>query len=225
MMYLAGKSELLPPPGEHCIDRTFLAAFRKQHGLRRADFYTAMAAAAALAAAEDSCFQGRLPEETGIFVSGRFGPQNTTAKFLDELLTYPEDQLLAAAFSHSVHNAPASYIAQMLSLTGPILTMTRIRNTGIESALTSAAGFLAADYCSRILLIQVQESGYIEESLRKRNGTPDANRTEFAREHASALLLTRYETENRYGWINPAAPGQDHPESEESHEQDLTGRN
>ena len=198
MIFIAGKAERKPSPGERLIDRAFLSGFKKQHGMRRADFYTAMIVSAALEAAEDSCFRGTLPEETGILIAGRFGPQNTTAKFLDELLEYPEDQLLSTAFTHSVHNAAASYAAELLHLTGPAFTMTHNGKTIPEGPLAAVKACLETGYCTRILFLSAQESGYIDENLRRQRGKSSAE-ADDPRENVSASLLTIYENESKYG--------------------------
>ena len=201
MIFIAGNAERKPSPGEHLIDRTFLSGFKKQHGMRRADFYTAMIAAAALEAVQDSCFRGAPPEETGILIAGRFGPQNTTAKFLDELLEYPEDQLLSTAFTHSVHNAAASYVAELLHLTGPVFTMTHHEASVPAGPLATVKACIETGYCTRILFLSAQESGYIDETLRKQRGTilkaPD-----IPQERVSAYLLTNDEKESKYGPMN-----------------------
>ncbi len=198
MIHIAGKKELKPAPGERLIDRAFLTGFKKQHGMRRADSYTTMIAAAALGAVQDSCFQGNPPGETGILVAGRFGPQNTTAKFLDELLDYPEDQLLSAAFTHSVHNAAASYVAELLHLTGPVFTMTHTGTTVPEGPFATLNACFRTGYCSRILFLSAHESGYIDETLRKQHG-PGFGEPDDSPECVTAYLLTIYENESKYG--------------------------
>ena len=223
MIFIAGKAERKPSPGERLIDRAFLSGFKKQHGMRRADFYTAMIVSAALEAAEDSCFRGTLPEETGILIAGRFGPQNTTAKFLDELLEYPEDQLLSTAFTHSVHNAAASYVAELLHLTGPVFTMTHTGETVPDGSFATAKACLETGYCARLLLLAVRESGYIDENLRRRRGTGPVT-PEGARERAAGYLLTIYENESKYTLTE--LPELRIPEKGEfSHGENHTGRN
>lgn len=198
MMYIAAEEVLTPKSGEMLIDREFLSEFKKRHKMRRADFYTAMIAATALAAAQNSCFPGNLPEDTGIIVAGMYGPQNTTAKFLDELLEYPEDQLLSTAFTHSVHNAAASYVAELLHLTGPSFTMT-IGEDFIGKALFCVNACFETGYCSRILLITAAEHGYIDECLRLACAEETGKAGATAHEFVIAQLLTKYESENKYG--------------------------
>ncbi len=103
---------------------TFQAA-RKKYSLRRSDRYTALVLAAAgkvLDAVPD------VSGDTGVIVASSFGPHRTTCAFLDDLLDYREEDVMPTTFSHSVHNAAASYAASAFGLRGPEFTLTGFEN-------------------------------------------------------------------------------------------------
>ncbi|MEI3039345.1 MAG: beta-ketoacyl synthase N-terminal-like domain-containing protein [Victivallales bacterium] len=169
---------------------------RKRCGLRRADRYTAIAVAAAQEAAQDSPWRGKLPEDTGVIVAGFPGPHNTTAAFLDELLDYPEDQVLSAAFTHSVFNAAASYIALVLGVRGPEFSVTGVDDLLYE-AFASADSMFRTGYCRRILLVTVLEKGVLTSALEQAGFSASA-------EYALAWVLSADPEEARYGRIETA---------------------
>ena len=64
------------------------------------------------------------PESVGIILGTRFGPHKTTFSFLDDILDYNDTEVSPTKFSHSVHNAAASYIASVIGVRGPTITVT-----------------------------------------------------------------------------------------------------
>ena len=95
-------------------------------GMRRADRFSKMAVLAAWDAVEDSGIairggEGRL----GIILATAFGPQATAFRFLDEIIDHGDGRASPTLFSHSVHNAAASYVASALKSRGPTLTVTQ----------------------------------------------------------------------------------------------------
>ena len=185
MIYLAGHA-VIHAEADGKISRAMLSAIRKKSGMRRVDFYTVMQYEAARQAIENSVFKGNLPEDTGIIVSGEYGPQNTVSAFLDELRSYPEDQVLSSSFSHSVHNAAASYLAAAFHITGPELSQTGFEEPRL-SAFRNAEAFLLGGYTPRILLLFALEHGYITDEFRKTREIPP--------EYAEAFLLSADENE------------------------------
>ena len=187
MLYIAGAACLM---GEEMNAR--IAAVKKQCGIRRADRYTAMMVAASLEAVADSgC--GTLPEETGVIVAGFLGPHNTTGAFLNELLDYPEDQVLSTAFSHSVFNAAASYVAMALGLQGPEYSMTGIDDIFYEG-FASADSMFRTGYCRRMLCVTAFDKGLLTATL-EHIGFP------MPEEYAMACLLSADPEENRHGRV------------------------
>jgi 3-oxoacyl-[acyl-carrier-protein] synthase II len=128
--------------------------------LRRADRFTKMAVMAVDNALKDSSNKNINFENTGIIIATAFGPHNTTFAFLDELLEYGEKNVSPIKFSNSVHNAAASYIAQLFGVRGPITTISNFANP-VEEAFTLASCWLNSNMCENILLCTVDERGEI----------------------------------------------------------------
>jgi len=132
---------------------------------RRADRFSKMAMLAAWDAIHDSGFLENVKNETlGIIVATAFGPHESTFRFLDNLLDYGELGVSPTIFSHSVHNAAASYIASALSKKGPILTITDF-SFPFHNALILAKSWIKQKRCKYVLVGMVDEisqvMGYI----------------------------------------------------------------
>ncbi len=143
-----------------------LDEIRKKYRLRRADRYTLMLLAAAL----DALGETRPPDATGIVVASVFGPMRTVCAFLDDLLDFPEDQVLSSTFSHSVHNAAASYLAGHFGLHGPELSLAgfeRVYAGGWDTART----WIDTETCPAVLLLCAEEHGLMTDALSK-HGIP-----------------------------------------------------
>ncbi len=137
---------------------TFQAA-RKKYSLRRSDRYTALVLAAAgkvLDAVPD------VSGDTGVIVASSFGPHRTTCAFLDDLLDYREEDVMPTTFSHSVHNAAASYAASAFGLRGPEFTLTGFENLFYEALRTAE---LCGALCSRMLVVSVEENALMTEEI------------------------------------------------------------
>ena len=123
--------------------------------LRRADDFIQMAVisgSAAVAAAPD---RGLQPEETGVFIGTAFGPLTTNFESLGSLIDDGEGQISPTLFSHSVYNAAAGYVARLLHIMGPALTVT---NYGwpFLIALEEARVAVATGRIGRALVISVE---------------------------------------------------------------------
>lgn len=133
---------------------------------RRADRFCKMAVLAAWDALEDSGLQ--LGEDKkaslGIIVSTALGPHVTTFHFLDDILDYGDANVSPINFSHSVHNAAASYIASVLGSRGPTLTLTQFIFS-FQQALLLAKAWLDEGRCEYILLGCVDECGPVMEYI------------------------------------------------------------
>ena len=124
---------------------------------------------AALAAADDllTRWPGVRPgPSTALIVSSVLGPQGMISGFQDDLLDYPEDQVMAGTFSHSVHNAPAGGLSILLGLTGPSFSVTGMDRLFPES-LKLASSLLASGFCDSVLLISGEEKTPVSDALRK----------------------------------------------------------
>jgi hypothetical protein len=170
--------------GNICKDA--LQAVKNKYDLRRADRYTAIVVAAAAQACADAGFTGNAPVDTGVITATSFGPHRTTFAFLNDILDYPEDQVLPTTFSHSVHNAAASYVASSLQIRGPTITLTGFEDIWFD-ALESSAILLSSGYCRRILLIGAEELALLTQNLSQL--LPDRFPCKFM-EGAVALLLS-----------------------------------
>lgn len=134
-------------------DRTLLKK------LRRADKLSKMAVMAAAAALDDSgsVLTGK---RVGIILATAFGAHVTTFDFLDGIIDYGEAGVSPTAFSNSVHNAAASYIATTLDLHGPTLTVTAFRFS-FEAALQLADAWLAQGRADYFLVGAVEQYGEV----------------------------------------------------------------
>ena len=83
---------------------------------------------------------------------------------LDDILDYPEDQILPTKFSHSVHNAAASYLGAILNINGPAFAISNFESPLFE-ALRLADTLLAANLCPQLLLLAIEEHALLTQSL------------------------------------------------------------
>lgn len=128
--------------------------------LRRADKLSKMAVLAATEAMADSNSgsgehaRGRI----GIILATALGPHVTTFEFLDGLLDFGDAAASPTAFSHSVHNAAASYVASSLEIQGPTLTVTRF-SFAFQEALRLARCWLDQGRCDQVLVGAAEQYG------------------------------------------------------------------
>ena len=97
-----------------------------------------------------------------MIVASSFGPHRTTCGFLDDLLDYREEDVMPTTFSHSVHNAAASYAASAFGLRGPEFTLTGFENLFYEALRTAE---LCGALCSRMLVVSVEENALMTEEI------------------------------------------------------------
>ncbi len=127
----------------------------KIKGIRRADIFTKMAVSASNKACSEFEFNNE-DTKISIIVATLFGPHVTTFKFLDNLLDYSDSGVSPTTFSHSVHNAAASYIAVSLGIRGQSLTITSF-NDPLKQALILADAWLEFDQAKKIVVCYVEE--------------------------------------------------------------------
>jgi 3-oxoacyl-[acyl-carrier-protein] synthase II len=131
--------------------------------LRRADRFSKMAVLAACDAVKDS---GIVLEEggtsLGIILASAFGPQVTAFRFLDEIIDYGDSSVSPTLFSHSVHNAAASYVASALENRGPTLTVTQF-GLSFHQALVLGQAWIQEGRCDNVLVGSVEELGTVME--------------------------------------------------------------
>jgi len=131
---------------------------------RRADQFTKMATLAAYDALIDSGIPEQSKPKLGIILATAFGPHVTTFAFLDDILTYGDAGVSPTLFSHSVHNAAASYIALNLQTRGPTLTMTQFADS-FQQAIILAESWLKEKRCEYILVGTVDQVGKVMEYI------------------------------------------------------------
>ncbi len=137
---------------EWLVDRSAL----KQ--MRRADRFCKLAALAAHDTLNNS---GKFdPRRLGIVVATGLGPHVRTFEFLDGILDYGDTAVSPTAFSHSVHNAAASYIAEAWQISGPVQTLTDFE-FAFPQALQVARNWLSEEQVDAVLLGVVEELGQV----------------------------------------------------------------
>ena len=192
-----------PLPGAELFTPELRKAICERRGLRRADRYTVLAAAAAFRLAEEAGSALPPGDETALLTVTGFGPHATVFATLDDILDYPEDEILPTGFSHSVHNAAASYLCSALGIRGPVFALNGMENSFYE-ALGLAAVLLELQMARAVLLVGVEEQGLLPAHAPA--FAPERFRTDMA-EGALALLAGPDDGPGPYGTICPdAAP-------------------
>ena len=128
--------------------------------LRRADKLSKMAVLAAADAMADSSREDIDRKRVGIILATAFGPHGTTFNFLDDILDYGDSGVSPTTFSHSVHNAATSYIANALNIQGPTLTVTQFRFS-FQAALQLAKAWLEQGRCDHVLVGGIDHYGEV----------------------------------------------------------------
>ncbi|MCX5698245.1 MAG: beta-ketoacyl synthase N-terminal-like domain-containing protein [Candidatus Omnitrophica bacterium] len=131
---------------------------------RRADNFSKMATLAAFDALVDSSIPKQSKQKLGVILATAFGAHVTTFSFLDDILTYGDAGVSPTLFSHSVHNAAASYIALNLQTRGPTLTMTQFANS-FHQAIILAEAWLKEKRCEYVLVGSVDQAGKVMEYI------------------------------------------------------------
>ena len=189
-----GGFRLLPPEAP---DREEVVALCRKYKLRRPDRLTQLA----LAAVEGIA----LPDDDGgtaLITVSAYGPANTTIAVLDDILDYPEEEILPTGFSHSVVNAAASCLGAAHGIHGPTFAVVGFEDPFFEAAVLAAA-MISAGRCRRALIVAVDERNPNSEAAKLRLVSPPPIRDEGA----GALLVTADPRENRLGRFELAETG------------------
>ena len=142
-----------------------LMALCRKYALRRPDRLTQLALAAAEGVA--SALEGG--GETALLTVTSYGATGMTCRVLDDILDYPEEEILPTAFSNSVVNAAASYIGTSLKLHGPTFAFAGFEDPFFE-AVEFARVLLSSGRCRRVLVVGADEESVDSravETLRK----------------------------------------------------------
>ena len=139
-----------------------LKATRMKYGLRRADRFTSLAITAIDKTLAEMPAEKPSPD-WALVTASCFGPHRTVFATLDDILDFPEDQILPTKFSHSVHNASASYICSALKIHGPSFAISGF--DCIEGqAMQLAETLLGASMASRVIVAIIEEAGLLTET-------------------------------------------------------------
>lgn len=134
----------------------------RKYGLRRLDRITqlSLAAADAVADAVSNC------KDVALITVTSYGPAVTTCKVLDDILDFPEEEILPTGFSHSVLNAAASYIGTCLKIHGPTFAVAGFEDP-FREAVELGRNLLAGKRCSKVLIVAADEEGIISRAAEK----------------------------------------------------------
>ncbi|MBF0593864.1 MAG: beta-ketoacyl synthase chain length factor [Candidatus Omnitrophica bacterium] len=131
---------------------------------RRAGRFDRMAILAGLDALNDAGIKVQdTPSAIGLILATSLGPHVTTFRFLDDLINFKEQDVSPTLFSHSVHNAAASYLSLLAGIRGPTLTVTRF-TFAFREAVTLAHAWLEQKRCAYVLVGVVDEMGAVMEA-------------------------------------------------------------
>ena len=137
------------------LPKDYLIPEELTRDLRRADDFIQMAVISASAAFAKAPSRDISPEDNGIFIGTAYGPMETNFESLGSLIDDGEGQISPTLFSHSVYNSAAGYVARLLDIRGPALTIT---NYGwpFLIALEEARIAVATGMISRAVVIGVE---------------------------------------------------------------------
>ena len=113
---------------------------------------------------------------------------------LDDILDYPEEEILPTAFSNSVVNAAASYIGTSLKIHGPTFAFAGFEDPFFE-AVEFARVLLSAKRCRRVLLVGADEESVNSRAVETLRKSAPPLRTEGA----FALVLSAEPATGRFG--------------------------
>ncbi|MBF0387216.1 MAG: beta-ketoacyl synthase chain length factor [Candidatus Omnitrophica bacterium] len=166
---LTNGQETKSSDGVHRVSEVALKDPALAKDARRAGRFDRMAILAGLDALKDAGPQSTAHSSSiGLILATGLGPHVTTFRFLDDMISFKEKDVSPTLFSHSVHNAAASYLSLLAGIRGPTLTVTRF-SSAFQEALTLAQAWLEQKRCDYVLVGAVDELGSVmEEVLRFR---------------------------------------------------------
>ena len=150
---------------------------------RRANRYSKLALLAAKALGE---VEGAT---LGLIVGTSLGPHESTSQVHNDMMDFGDAGVSPTAFSHSVHNVAAAYIAQALNIHGPCLTVTDFEDVATRCRQLAEC-WLAEGVCDTVLVVVIDEAGFVFDKIGEEFGAPFAG----IRETAQAFLLTKGST-------------------------------
>lgn len=177
---------------------------------RRAGRFDRMAILAGLDALKDAGINLDAHSSTvGLILATGLGPHVTTFRFLDDMINFKERDVSPTLFSHSVHNAAASYLSLLAGVRGPTLTVTNF-SSAFPGALGLAQAWLQQKRCDYVLVGVVDELGAVmEEILCSRSS--DANVA--LGEGSVFFVLSQTHSERNYGSVASVQSAADREDS------------
>ena len=167
--------EFSPLAGESRIGDEVL---KQGQASRRANRYSKLALLAARALGDVGS------ERLGLIVGTALGPHESTSQVHNDMMDFGDASVSPTAFSHSVHNVAAAYIAQVLGIRGPCLTVTDFEDVA-GRCRTLAECWLAEGMCERVLVVVADEAGFVFDKIEDEFGEPFAG----VRERAEGFLM------------------------------------
>ncbi len=147
----------------YCVSKETLKDRVALSRARRADRFSKMAVLAACDAVRDAGVELD-SQRTGVVLGTAFGPHPTVFSFLDDILEFGDAGVSPTLFSHSVHNAAASYISVALGLAGPAMTLTTLTDP-FQQSLLLAQTWIDQGVCDSVLVGGVEECGTVMEYI------------------------------------------------------------
>jgi 3-oxoacyl-[acyl-carrier-protein] synthase II len=152
-------------PDTYSVSQEVISGGNLSSRMRRADRFSKIAAIASMDAIGDSQVDLKGNSGTlGIVLATAYGPHVTTFKFLDDLISYGEENVSPITFSHSVHNAAVSYITSALESQGPALTIAGFVFS-FHQALLVAQSWLDEGRCQNVLVGSIDERGKVSDNV------------------------------------------------------------
>ena len=177
--------EFFPAQGESRISDDVL---KQGQPPRRANRFSKLALLAARALADKNIHpilaDKNVHATLGLIVGTALGPHESTSQVHNDMMDFGDANVSPTAFSHSVHNVAAAYIAQALNIHGPCLTVTDFENIA-ERCRELAHCWLADGTCDAILVVTLDEAGFVFDRIEAEMGAL------FARESATSFLLVK----------------------------------
>jgi hypothetical protein len=178
------------------IDDGIIKAYKFPRDMRRADRFSRLCMIAGNEALKDS---GVEADNCGIILATALGPHETTFSFLGDLIDYSGAEVSPTKFSHSVHNAAASYASIFCGVNEFSLTVVGFDNPWAK-AMLAAEIMLEQQQADKVLLIGADEKKLLAELLEKLDKSA-GSLVELPRnsiECAAGMLLTAAETPESY---------------------------
>ena len=169
---------------ENRLDAAVLKKIRREFGMsiRSPRFNQVLFGALGDLFARSGLDKDSFDKSAGLIVGSRLGPVGMVSAFQDEILDYPEDQVMAGTFANSVHNAPAGAVTVLLDVRGPAFSVMGFEDM-LEQSLNLAELNLNAGTCPEILVMFGEESSIIGDAVKEVYAP-------FDKESAAAFLLT-----------------------------------